>query len=215
MSKELALEILNESIIENWYFYLLFFFISVIGSYLGALLKGTGAEKGKYLAIESSLQTIEKQVAITTQTSESIKTTIEHDFWRKKELEVIKREKLEQYFLHISALNNSLNNEMLDRLFNAKVDYDPLCFDKANMIQSLYLPELQKEHLEVSKVVHGFTSWVSDGMFMLAEQSSKGVKEPMPTPEFMKKQPILLGALNKPISNALLKTREVAQSINT
>ena len=215
MTEKLVLEIINESIYQNWFFYLVFLLISIVGSYFASLLKGSGQEKGKYLAIESSLKTIEKQVAITTKTSESIKTTIEHDSWRKKELEVIKREKLEAYFLYMSALNNSLNNEMLEKLFGAKVEYDAQCFDKANMLQSLYLPELLEEHHEVSKVVQEFTSWVADGLFLIAEQLSQGIQNPRPTKEFMGKQPILIKALTKPISNALLKTREVAQTINT
>lgn len=215
MTKELALEILNETIIHNWYFYLLIFLLSALGAYIASLFKGAGNEKGKYLAIESSLKTIEKQVAITTETSESIKTAIEHDTWRKKELELIKRQKLEEYFLHISALNNSLNNEMLEKLFGAKVDYDSQCFDKANMIQSLYLPELLVEHHELSEVVEDFTRWVSDGLFLIAEQSSNGVENPQPTREFMTKQSELLSALAKPISKTLLKAREIAQELNT
>jgi len=215
MTKELALEILNETIIYNWDFYLIVLLISIVSSYIVSLLKGSGKEKGKYLAIESSLKTIEKQVALTTKTSESIKTTIEHDSWRKKELEVLKREKLEEYFLHISSLNNALNSEMIDKLFGSKTDYDPHCFDKANMIQSLYLPELLVEHHEVSKAVQNFTSWVADGLFLIAEQSSKGVQNPKPTREFMQKQPALLKALIEPISNALQKSKKVAQAINT
>jgi tRNA/tmRNA/rRNA uracil-C5-methylase (TrmA/RlmC/RlmD family) len=215
MTKELALEILNETIIYNGYFYLIVLLISTVSSYLVSLLKGSGKEKGKYLAIESSLNTIEKQVALTTKTSESIKTIIEHDSWRKKELEVLKREKLEEYFLHISSLNNALNSEMIDKLFGSKTDYDPHCFDKANMIQSLYLPELLVEHYEVTKAVRNFTSWVADGLFLIAEQLSKGVQNPKPTREFMQKHPALLKALIEPISNALQKSKKVAQAINT
>lgn len=215
MTKELALEILNETILHNWYFYLLIILLSGLGAYFASLFKGAGKEKGKYLAIESSLKTIEKQVSITTKASESIKTAIEHDTWRKKELELIKRQKLEEYFLHISALNNTLNNEMLDKLFGAKVDYDSQCFNKADMIQSLYLPELLVEHYELSIAVEDFTRWVSDGLFLIAEQSSNGIQNPQPTRNFMTKHPELLSALAKPISNALHKAREIAQELNT
>lgn len=214
MTKELAIQIVNETIIQNWYFYLVVLFISIVGSYFGALLKGLGKEKGKYQAIESSLQTIEKQVKITTKASQAIKSKIEHETWRKQELEVLKREKLEEYFLCLSSLNNALNSEMLEKLFGEKFNYDPMCFDKASMIQALYLPELLPEHHEVAKVVHEFTVWISDGMFLLAEQSSRGVVNPRPTREFMDKQPLLLKALVKPISDAMQKTRQVAHSIN-
>ncbi|WP_444930252.1 hypothetical protein ACJJIF_21285 [Microbulbifer sp. SSSA002] len=215
MNREIALQVQNETLLQNWHFYLILLLITIVGSYLASLLKGAGAQKGKFLAIESSLNTIKKQVELTTETSESIKSAIGHDLWRKKELESIKREKLEEYFLVISSLNYSLNNEMISKLFGADVDYDPHCFDKANMIQSLYLPELAEEHFELCKAVQNYTRWVSDGLFMIAEQAASGIPNPKPTKEFMEQQPKLLQALTKPTAAVILKAKEVAQAVNT
>ncbi|PKH05962.1 hypothetical protein [Moritella sp. Urea-trap-13] len=213
--KQIALEVMNETFITNWYFYLLLLCVSTIGAFFGSLLKGFGKEKSKYLAIESSLETIAKQVKLTTETSEQIKTAIEHNVWRKKELETLKREKLEQYFLHISLLNNSLNNEMISTFFGEKVEHDPESFTKADMIQSLYLPELLEVHLELSKVVIEFQTWISDGLFIIASQSKAQTKDPTLMQAHMKKQPILLKKLANPIVNVLQKTKELALEVNT
>jgi hypothetical protein len=213
--KQIALEVMNETFITNWYFYLLILLVATVGVFFGSFLKGFGKEKSKYLAIESSLKTIAKQVKLTTETSEQIKTAIEHNIWRKKELEILKREKLEQYFLHISLLNNSLNNEMISKFFGQKVDHDPENFTKAELIQSLYLPELAEAHLELSKVVVQFQFWMSDGLFILANQSKAQVKDPELMKEHMKKQPVLIKKLTNPVVNVLQKTKELALEINT
>ena len=140
--------ILNATLLDNWHFYLISFFVSLISISGFAFLKSYYTEKGKYAvletklgiiekeakvredikfkaiqdnlvtikdqiitqekakytAIEESLDIIKKQVKATTETSEKIKTALNHDNWRKKELEMLKRQKLEDYyFLILSA----------------------------------------------------------------------------------------------------------------
>jgi hypothetical protein len=213
--KQIALEVMNVTIIQNWYFYCLLLLISIVSAFGVSLIKSFGKEKSKYLAIESSLKTIVKQVELTTEISEKIKTGIEHNVWRKKELETLKREKLEQYFIHISLINNSLNNEMISKFFGEKVEYDPENFTKADMIQSLYLPELLEVHHDLSKVVVEFQTWIADGLFILANQANAQVKDPSLLQLHMKKQPIVIKKLVNPVLNVLQKTRELAKEINT
>ena len=213
--KQIALEVMNVTIIQNWYFYCLLLLISIVSAFGVSLIKNFGKEKSKYLAIESSLETIVKQVKLTTETSEQIKTGIEHNVWRKKELETLKREKLEQYFIHISLVNNSLNNEMISKFFGEKVEHDPENFTKADMIQSLYLPELLEVHHDLSKVVVEFQTWIADGLFILANQANAQVKDPSLLQLHMKKQPIVIKNLVNPVFSVLQKTRELAKEINT
>ena len=212
MSRELALEIFGGSIVHNWYFYLLFFLVSVAGAYIASLIKGFSNERGKYLAIESSLKTIAREVEITTKTSEFVKTRIEHDFWRKREQESIKREKLEGYYLCISSLSKSLNLEIMKKLLGADVEYDERCFEKASMIQALYLPELLQEHRDLIRIVLEYSKFISDGLFDMAGQGKDGVVKARPLEEYMKGQRILNEGLVKPISAALEKSRLVAHS---
>ncbi|WP_444936533.1 hypothetical protein ACJJIW_01515 [Microbulbifer sp. JMSA004] len=215
MNRELALEIFNESILQNWYFYLLILLLSIVGAYIASMVKGFSKEKSKYLAIKASLRAIEKKIEITTKTSESIKTSIEHDFWRKRENESIRKKKLEEYYPCISSLNKNLNLELMSKLLNADVDYDECSFEKATMIQALYLPELIEEHLELSKIVEKYSRFISEGLFASALQTKNGVVNPRPTEDYMAKQ----GALNKelvtPIVKALEKARLVAKNANT
>jgi len=196
------------------YYVVVILLVLILGSTL-AFFKTLYSEKAKFVAMKSSLDAIREQTELTANVTEKIRDDIEYKSWNKKEMLQLRRVKLEEYFLLISALNNALNNEMLNSLFDADFAYDPQCYDKANMIQALYLPELAQEHNEVSKAVRNFTSWVAEGLFIKADLASQGVHNPKPTKEFMQKQPELLSELVQPISDVLLKSRELAQQLNT
>lgn len=196
------------------YYVVVILLVLILGSIL-AFFKTLYAEKAKFAAMKSSLDAIREQTELTANITEKIRNDIEYKSWNKKELLQLRRAKLEEYFLLMSSLNNALNNEMLNSLFDADFACNPQCYDKANMIQALYLPELAQEHNEVSNAVRNFTSWVAEGLLIKAELASQGVQYPKPTKEFMQKQPELLLELVQSISGVLLKSRELAQQLNT
>lgn len=61
---------------------------------------GYGAEAGKIDANTQKLDEIQNQLSQSVKISESIKRDIEQGAWRERELELLKREKLEQYLLN-------------------------------------------------------------------------------------------------------------------
>ena len=69
--------------------------------------KSYGAEVAKIDVNTHKLDEIQKQLAQSVEISESIKSDIAHGAWREKELELLKREKLEQYLLnYYEAIEN-------------------------------------------------------------------------------------------------------------
>ena len=210
---KLAIEILNNDFLPNWQLYLIMLALAFVGAFFGSLIKGFGKEKSKYLAIESSLETIKKQVKLSTEVSEEIKSAIEHEVWRKKELELLRRKKLEEYFYNVSLLNDSLNHDMIAKYFDHKAEYNQEAWVKADLIQALYLPELEDEHLKLSKAVEEFQEWVSEGLFIIAKRNTSNDEAIFK--QHMKKQPEKLKTLVNPIATALLKARGLARTINT
>jgi hypothetical protein len=207
--------LMNATFLDDWYFYVLLFSVSLIGAWLGSYIKSSVAEKAKYKAIEANLEIIKKQVSETTKTSEQIKTAIEHGNWRKKELEILKRQKLEQYYAHVALISESLGNEMVCAFYNQDINYDSQNFNKADLIQSLYLPELLEEHIELSKAVHCYKRWLADGLFSISDQGKNGVVNPKPTEEHMNKHASIVNGLVQPTVNVFKKTKEIALKINT
>ncbi len=115
---ELAQSILDKTFVDDWYFYLILFCITLLGTFLGSYIRGFGKEKAKYSAIESSLETIKKQVSETTKISEGIKSDIELQIWRVKERQALKREKLEDYMSTIYLVRDNNHLELENKLFN-------------------------------------------------------------------------------------------------
>ena len=76
---------------RNFKLYVVALIFSVIGTGFGAFTTSYLDEKGRFLAIETSLDTILKEVKATTEVSEGIRFKLDHDNWRSKELELLKR----------------------------------------------------------------------------------------------------------------------------
>lgn len=204
----------NESLLDNWQAYGIIFAVSLIGAWLGAFIKSYSSEKGKYSAIEDSLETIQKQIKVTTETSEKIKTALDHDNWRKKELETLKRNKIEEYYSHILHLHDSLQDKMESIFFNKENEQDPMIFDKASLIQALYLPELESEHNKLSLIVSEFNIWVSEVRIELAKEMKRTGVRPQVNDEQVEPHNILTSRyLNQ--SHVILRSiKEVSKELN-
>lgn len=218
--KQVIDAILNGTLLDNWHFYIISFFVSLItisgfaflksyfteqGKYAAletkldliekkaeaaenakftAILNNLDAvkdqvltqEKAKYQAIEESLETIEKQVKATTLTSENIKTSLDHGNWRKKELEILKREKLELYYTHIYNIYSILHGQMIEILENEDHTREFEDFNDSCIIQSLYLPEFEIEQLELANIVNGFSSWVNNEKSLVEKGKAQGIE---------------------------------------
>lgn len=211
----MAKTLLNQPTLSDIEYYAVVILLVLILGSLIAFFKTLYSEKAKFSAMKASLDAIREQTELTASVSETIKNDLEYQSWDRKEKLQIRRVKLEEYFLLVGALNNNLNNEMLVKLFDHQVTYDPQCYDRANMIQSLYFPELDEVHKELTNAVLNYQEWVSDGLFQKAKLASQGVDTPMPTKEFMAKQPELLAELVNPTQKTLSKVKSLAAKLNT
>ncbi|UCM44572.1 hypothetical protein [Aeromonas dhakensis] len=213
--KTIVKSILNETILDDWYFYLLFFLVSLLGAVFGSFIKSFGAERGKYKAIESSLDTIKQQVSVTTKITEQIKKDIELNVWREKDREMLKREKLEEYFSFVLISKEAFHAEMENKLFKQENNYDEQAYNKADMLQALYLPELAAEHNEYRKAVVIYRNWLADGMMDMQERIKSGEKNVTPSPEHMAKYREIVQGFNPSLIAISDKAKEVAIQINT
>lgn len=194
--RQIASEIVNESIIKNWYFYVLFLTVGFLGSYGGSYVKGYASEKSKNKAISSDLEDIKKQLKETTKITEQIKTDIEHSMWRKKAIEAVKREKLEEYFTFIYSGKEALHDQMLVAFFRDERSVDRHALNKADIIQKLYFPELVEAHQEFRMATSSYLSWIAAGQSYVAAQMKLGKVHPTPTDEHMALQEDIQNTIN-------------------
>ncbi|NTS77349.1 hypothetical protein HR060_10780 [Catenovulum sp. SM1970] len=207
--------ILNETILDDWYFYALIFSVSLVGAVFGSFIKSFGAEKGKYKAIESSLDVIIDQVSRTTETTEEIKNDFELNYWKKKERATLKREKLEEYYLLVLVSQESIHCEVLNTFHGEANDYDQLAYDKADMLQALYLPELETEHRYYKRAMHEYKKWFAGAMNSRVERIRNGENTKSPTQEYIDKYADARRGFNPALLAIKEKARRLATELNT
>jgi hypothetical protein len=138
--RALAAEIVSQTILGNWLFYVVLASITVVLSAAGAFLSSYFSKRAEHAALAADFETVKQQLRETTALSESIKTDIKNIAERSEKLQWLKREKLE----------------------DAPKEEDPLL--RASMLQKLYLPELDGEHAAFVGSVGEFKSWLAAGM---------------------------------------------------
>ncbi len=212
--KKIASEIANETILQNLYFYLLFLGVGFVGAYAVSYVKAYSAEKAKNKAISSDLADIKKQLAETTKVTEQIKSDIEHAVWRKKAVEAVKREKLEEYFQNIYSGKEALHDHMISAFFHKEESHDRHALNKADILQKLYFPELSEAHQGFQMATANYLRWISLGQNHIATQMQQGIPKPSPTQEHMDLQSDILEAINNAATILSEAGKTYADSLN-
>jgi len=211
----LAEALANESFLTDWRFFLLLFSISTLGGLLGSYLRSYGSEKGRFKAIEENIDSINKNLAITTSTTERIRGEIEDEFWQRRDRESLKRQKLESYITAINRANQALHDQMNNAFFYSNRECDDSAWNEADMLQALYLPELSIAHNEFRKALANFQIWLSEGMQLVLDQRRSGVQYATPGEQHMAQYQELRVAFHQPMRNIMRVASEIAEAINS
>ncbi|EGR0722489.1 hypothetical protein [Vibrio alginolyticus] len=115
--------------------------VSGFGGYFTAYLK-KGAE---IRSMSDNIKELVAQQRKITEATESVKHDIEHEVWRKKEQELIRRQKMEEFALLCLDLPQYLSDEFVKRTTDANAQYDRNYYKKFLLIQRLYLPRFEEE----------------------------------------------------------------------
>lgn len=93
---ELARQIEAQQAYHQIWFWLLLTGVSGVAGAIGAFGSSYFAKRGETSAIEADIRKIREQQATITAAVETVKTAIEHDDWKRKELLTLRRLKLEE-----------------------------------------------------------------------------------------------------------------------
>ncbi|MBS0346637.1 MAG: hypothetical protein JSR69_09255 [Proteobacteria bacterium] len=209
----LAAEIANQTILNNWLFYIVLACLSVILSAAGSFLAAYFSKRAERLALTADFDEIKRQLKETTTLAETVKVDIQRLAERSEKLQWQKREKLESYIVAIAAAIDYQTAEMSHSFFDADPPSggDPIY--SASMYMSLYLPELKTDHQSLMKAISEFQLWMSKGMTERVEQykqhSIAGSPMPTPTEAHMSAYSELLAAMKQ----AQLRINETAEKL--
>jgi len=115
--------------------------VAALGGYLGAYFK----KAAEIQSMSDNIKELAEQQKLIAQATEQVKQDIEHQVWRKKELELIRRQKMEEFATLYIELPQHLSDEYCKRLIDVNAEYDRHYYKKFLFIQRLYLPNFEKE----------------------------------------------------------------------
>ena len=205
---DIILIVLSFSIIAGWYA------IKRIGDLVKGYSESFGKEVGKLDATKVRLDEIHEQLAQSVKISESIKSDIQHGAWRVREIELLKREKLEQYLLHLYQVEEELTIKMRNRYFYENEDFDELAQSRLSMIQELYFPELEEVHLKFISATTEFSDWYILGCQELIEKRKDGDSKPIISEKHMNVFPKKLAVISNAKLEVTSKTKEISMKLN-
>ena len=212
--RALATEIVNQTVLNSWLFYVVLACVTVVLSAAGAFLSSYFAKRAEHAALKANFDEMKRQLKETTALSESIIVDIKRLAERTEKLQWLKREKLETYVVAVLRGAEHLSIDMNHRFFDAEApaNEDPLL--TASMLQRLYLPELDAQHAAFLNCVADFRIWVAAGMQQgLDAWKASNIKQG-PSKDHLDQYPDLLKKLNAGVTLVEQAAQKLARELN-
>ncbi|MEL4417558.1 hypothetical protein [Shewanella algae] len=112
-------------------------------------------EKVKIDVISDQLDKVVRQQEKLTEATKQIESNIEHQVWKKQELQQLKRKALEEYYECIDRLPYYLIKKYSYTAGRAEEEPRDL-YNRACVLQDLYLPELYKQHVRLLEPMYQY-----------------------------------------------------------
>jgi hypothetical protein len=212
--RALATEIVNQTILSNWLFYVVLACITVVLTAIGSSLSSFFSKRAEHAALTADFDELKNQLRETTSLSESIKIDITQLAERSERLQWLKREKLEAYVVAVLRGAEHLSIDVRHKLTDAEppTNEDPLIV--ASMIQALYLPELDEQHAVLLKTVAEFRGWIAKGMQERLDSWKATSVKKAASNQILDQYPYYLDKLNSAVMLVEQAAKELARELN-
>ncbi|HHQ6722176.1 TPA: hypothetical protein ACSTNG_001934 [Serratia fonticola] len=214
MIKDLAEYILTGSDIAEALVYIIMLLLLLVSILIGGYLKSYVREKGKNYASKEDVEKIVEQIKITTKATETIKTSIEHGVWRKKEIENVRRKKLEEYLLLLGQLHGEISNEVDDKFYGIKKEYNPNFYSIVRGIRILYFPELEQVSIGLTKAISAYKEWLVTG-FEIKRDVIRGINRQSELDTHLLGYGDVLNRVAGEVSNSNMEIFKLARKFNS
>jgi hypothetical protein len=160
--REIANEILRESIIHNWLTYAVLAALLIISGAVSAYGANYLRKRAETYATKADFDELLRQLRATTEAAESVRVAIAKADWAEREWQMLRRTKLEELLTTMYDAIHHLNIELDARLFDQGMPTEASYIWKVNTLSSLYFPELSVEASGFSLKFAEHRSWVID-----------------------------------------------------
>lgn len=214
MIKSLADYVVNGGDSASIVAYILIVSFTLFSMLTGSFLKSYATEKGKNYASKEDVDKIINQLKMTTEATEKIKSSIEHGIWRKKEIEALKRKKLEEYIKLIARLSTEVDKEVLHKFHGITSEYDSNLYSVVEGVRVLYLPELARASISLSNSMSKYKMWLANGMLLKNSEENKNTNGKL-MQEHMVEYKAVLSSIGEATSGINLEVYRLASKLNT
>jgi hypothetical protein len=173
--KEIATQVVNESLIYNWKLYVLIVSLFLISIAISSFVKSYFGKRGEQLARKSDLDIVIQELRKTTITAESIKTSIEKDTWIKKEFNILRRQKLEELLLLMYKYKEESNIETKESIIASNDFSRDTSIGRITILHKLYFPELDEEMSGFYLAFSASSEWQSQALQQKAEKMKQNL----------------------------------------
>ncbi|MCA1857413.1 hypothetical protein LE190_15985 [Massilia oculi] len=142
--QQLAQEIVKQTVISSWPYYLVLVFFSFIGATLSPFFKARFTKRGEVSATKAETTEILRQLKEATAATKSVELSLAQGDWIQRERNTLKRLKLEQLIVAAYAISDWTSNDSKQALSGEPpVDICPI--NEFVMLATLYFPELKEK----------------------------------------------------------------------
>lgn len=151
-------EIVSRRIAENWLYWLLFLAASFLAAFAGAYIK----RRAENLATRDDFNELKRQLEATTRITEDIKAEIGHREWKAREVNALKRVKLEEFLETLTQSLEELSTYVRKSCSGEFADKDDTPLARVEMLASLYFPSMRVSTLDFVQACHVLGIWAID-----------------------------------------------------
>jgi hypothetical protein len=169
--RQIANEILRESLFENWVMYALLAALLLVSGAISAFGANYLRKRAETYATKADFDELLRQLRATTEAAESVRSAIARADWAEREWQTLRKVKLEELLTAMHATTHHLDAEINARLFDEEMPAEASPIWKVEALSSLYFPELSVEANAFGLVFAQYRSWVID---VQAQLSSAG-----------------------------------------
>ncbi len=172
--REVAHQVVSSEILLNWRIYAVLILVHGVVAYAASFLTKYAAKRGEAFATKADFDQILLQLKKSTETAESIKTTLAHKDWTEKEYKLLRRVKLEDLLTAVHLAQKWQNNMSSRALIMRGSDAEsPPDIYRLKLLCVLYFPEFHAEVQAFQVKFSDMDIWVM-GVALRAERITRG-----------------------------------------
>lgn len=159
--RELALQIVQQGLIENWKLYAILLGLLFLSTTAGIFLVKYLGRRAEVYATRSDLHEVLRQLKATTELTEQVKAAVSHADWIAREWKAIRRAKLEELVESAISLPQWLDHQRSVSFFHAEQKKPSPPADRVSMLTALYFPELEAEAATIVQAQNVAHAWIT------------------------------------------------------